>query len=39
MGFGGTFAALADDATAAFANPAGLEQLVDTVSVSFISRF
>ncbi len=29
MGFGGAFAALADDATAAFANPAGLAQLVD----------
>ena len=29
MGFGGAFAALADDATAAFANPAGLVQLVD----------
>ncbi len=28
MGFGGAFAALADDATAAFANPAGLVQLV-----------
>jgi long-subunit fatty acid transport protein len=27
MGFGGAFAALADDATAAFANPAGLAQL------------
>lgn len=27
MGFGGAFAALADDATAAFANPAGLVQL------------
>jgi long-subunit fatty acid transport protein len=27
MGFGGAFAALADDATAAFANPAGLTQL------------
>jgi long-subunit fatty acid transport protein len=29
MGFGGAFAALADDATAAFANPAGLVQLVE----------
>jgi long-subunit fatty acid transport protein len=29
MGFGGAFAALADDATTAFANPAGLVQLVD----------
>lgn len=29
MGIGGAFAALADDATAAFANPAGLVQLVD----------
>jgi long-subunit fatty acid transport protein len=29
MGFGGAFVALADDATAAFANPAGLIQLVD----------
>ena len=28
MGFGGAFVALADDATAAFANPAGLTQLV-----------
>ncbi|MGB6335084.1 MAG: outer membrane protein transport protein [Thermoanaerobaculia bacterium] len=28
LGFGGAFAALADDATAAFANPAGLIQLV-----------
>lgn len=28
MGFGGAFAALADDATAAFANPAGLVQLL-----------
>jgi long-subunit fatty acid transport protein len=27
LGFGGAFAALADDATAAFANPAGLVQL------------
>ncbi len=29
MGLGGAFAALADDATAAFANPAGLVQLVE----------
>jgi long-subunit fatty acid transport protein len=29
MGFGGAFVALADDATAAFANPAGLVQLVE----------
>jgi long-chain fatty acid transport protein len=29
LGFGGAFVALADDATAAFANPAGLVQLVD----------
>jgi hypothetical protein len=28
MGFGGAFVALADDATAAFANPAGLVQLL-----------
>jgi long-subunit fatty acid transport protein len=28
LGFGGTFTALADDATAAFANPAGLTQLL-----------
>ena len=28
MGFGGAFVALADDATAAFANPAGLTQLI-----------
>jgi len=28
MGFGGAFIGLADDATAAFANPAGLVQLV-----------
>jgi hypothetical protein len=27
MGFGGAFVALADDATAAFANPSGLVQL------------
>ncbi len=29
LGFGGAFAGLADDATAAYANPAGLTQLVD----------
>lgn len=29
MGFGGAFVALADDATAAFANPAGLVQIVE----------
>ncbi len=29
LGFGGAFVALADDATAAFANPAGLVQLVE----------
>lgn len=29
VGFGGAFAALADDATAAYANPAGLVQLVE----------
>jgi hypothetical protein len=29
MGLGGAFAALADDATAAFANPAGLAQLLE----------
>ncbi len=29
LGFGGAFVALADDATAAFANPAGLTQLVE----------
>ncbi len=29
MGFGGAFAALADDASAAFANPAGLVQLAE----------
>ena len=28
MGFGGAFVALADDATAAFSNPAGLTQLL-----------
>lgn len=30
QGFGGAFAALADDATAAYANPAGLVQLTET---------
>ena len=34
MGFGGAFVALADDATAAFANPAGLVQIVEP-EVSF----
>ncbi len=29
LGFGGAFVALADDATAAYANPAGLVQLVE----------
>lgn len=29
LGLGGAFAGLADDATAAFANPAGLSQLID----------
>ncbi len=29
MGFGGAFVALADDATAAFANPAGLVQIIE----------
>lgn len=38
MGFGGAFAALADDATAAFANPAGLVQLV-APEVSIEGRF
>ncbi len=37
MGFGGAFVALADDATAAFANPAGLTQLVDP-EISFEGR-
>lgn len=37
MGFGGAFVALADDATAAFANPAGLIQLVSP-EVSFEGR-
>ena len=36
MGFGGAFVALADDATAAFANPAGLVQLArPEVSIEF----
>jgi hypothetical protein len=34
LGFGGAFVALADDATAAFANPAGLVQIVEP-EVSF----
>ena len=38
MGFGGAFAALADDATAAFANPAGLVQLVSP-EVSIEGRY
>jgi len=39
MGFGGAFAALADDGTAAFANPAGLVQLVEPeVSVEVRGR-
>ena len=38
MGFGGAFIALADDATAAFANPAGLVQLVEP-EVSVEGRF
>jgi long-chain fatty acid transport protein len=37
LGFGGAFAALADDATAAYANPAGLVQLTRP-EVSFESR-
>jgi long-chain fatty acid transport protein len=37
LGFGGAFAALADDATAAYANPAGLVQLTET-EVSFETR-
>ena len=37
MGLGGAFAALADDATAAFANPAGLVQLLEP-EVSFEAR-
>jgi len=47
LGLGGAFAAIADDATAAFANPAGLVQLVslevsdlvDTVSLSVMYSF
>jgi hypothetical protein len=38
MGFGGAFVALADDATAAFANPAGLVNLVEP-EVSIEGRF
>lgn len=38
MGFGGAFAALADDATAAFANPAGLVQLTAS-EVSIEGRY
>jgi long-chain fatty acid transport protein len=38
LGFGGAFAALADDATAAYANPAGLVQLA-APEVSFETRF
>jgi long-subunit fatty acid transport protein len=39
MGFGGAFVALADDATAAFANPAGLVQLTrPEVSIEARSR-
>ncbi len=38
LGFGGAFAALADDATAAYANPAGLVQLVEP-EVSVEGRF
>ena len=38
MGFGGAFVALADDATAAFANPAGLVNLVER-EVSVEGRF
>ena len=38
MGFGGAFAALADDATSAFANPAGLVQLVQP-EVSIEGRY
>jgi hypothetical protein len=37
LGFGGAFSALADDATAAYANPAGLVQLTE-LEVSFESR-
>ncbi len=38
MGFGGAFVALADDATAAFANPSGLVQLIRP-EVSIEGRF
>lgn len=38
MGFGGAFVALADDATAAFANPAGLAQLLRP-EISIEGRF
>jgi len=39
LGFGGTFVALADDATAAYSNPSGLTQLLDPeVSVELRSR-
>ena len=38
MGFGGAFVALADDATAAFANPAGLTQLLKP-EISIESRY
>lgn len=38
LGFGGAFAALADDATAAYANPAGLVQLTRT-EISFEARY
>ena len=37
LGFGGAFAALADDATAAYANPAGLTQLAE-IEVSVEGR-
>ena len=38
LGFGGAFAALADDATAAYANPAGLVQLAEP-EVSLEARY
>jgi hypothetical protein len=38
LGFGGAFVALADDATAAFANPAGLVQLIEP-EISVEGRF
>lgn len=38
LGFGGAFAALADDATAAYANPAGLVQLTEP-EVSLEARY